>query len=367
MNILRFCYSLTFVLLASLRPGISRPQEIDLSQQVVVTTAQGAFVLSLYADQVPLHAKLFLGRVAAGAYDGTLFGYLVKWGVIQGGSRLAKVEGQVVAPDAVGLSEVRAETSARKHVRGTLSLVLDSNETYSGQFFICVSPQPALDGRYTPIGLVAEGMEVVDRLSETPTDEKGIPIQRPRMEKVSLRPALPIPPPPFTDTPPAELAKYQAVLETTLGQITIEFLPDLAPDHVRNFLRLAQAGFYDGTAFHRIARDFVLQGGLLSTRHPLLPDFRMADLVRKLKPEFNATHHAKGIVSMARYEEPDSAETSFFICLGDAGSLDNQYTVFGRVVDGTDVLDQFQQAPVDGETPKERLELKKVILNKKTP
>jgi cyclophilin family peptidyl-prolyl cis-trans isomerase len=105
-----------------------------------------------------------------------------------------------------------------------------------------------------------------------------------------------------------------------------------------------------------------MQGGLLSTRQPPLPEFRAADLVRKLKSEFNATHHGKGIVSMARYDNPDSAETSFFICLGDAGSLDGQYTVFGRVVEGIAVLDKFQEVPVEGETPKERIEVKKVTI-----
>jgi peptidyl-prolyl cis-trans isomerase B (cyclophilin B) len=161
------------------------------------------------------------------------------------------------------------------------------------------------------------------------------------------------------------LAKYRARLETSLGDITLEFFPDLAPEHVRNFLRLAQAGFYDGTAFHRVAQGFVAQGGLLSTREPPLPEFRVKDLVRRLKPEFNKTHHAKGIVSMARYDEPDSAETSFFICLADASSLDNEYTVFGKVVEGFDVLEKFENVEVDEETPKERIELKKVTLTQR--
>jgi peptidyl-prolyl cis-trans isomerase B (cyclophilin B) len=254
-----------------------------------------------------------------------------------------------------------------KHVRGTLSSVMLPGKLDSGgnQFFICIVPQPALDGQYSAFGFVAEGIEVVDKISDTPTDANGIAINPPIIKKVTLRPAQPVPPPAFSQTPPEELAKYRAVLETSLGNITLEFFPDLAPGHVRNFLRLAQAGFYDGTAFHRIVPDFVMQGGLLSERQPLLPDFRLNDLVRKLKAEFNNTKHVKGILSMARTDDPDSAETSFFICLGDATSLDHEYTAFGKVVEGMDVVEKFQKVQVDGETPKERIELKKVTIAQK--
>jgi peptidyl-prolyl cis-trans isomerase B (cyclophilin B) len=338
-------------------------QDIDLTQQVVITTSEGSFVLSLYADKAPRHVRLFLSRVAAGAYDGTSFGYVVRWGVIQGG-RIPK--GGAQAGEAGNSpADIRAEVPEAKHVRGTLSLVLGTNEADTGQFFICVTPQPGLDGRYVPCGFVAEGIDVIDRISEAPADARGAPIQPPQILKAVLRPARPIPQLPFADAPPGDLARYRAVLETTLGNMTIEFLPDLAPNHIRNFLRLAQAGFYDGTAFHRIVRDFVLQGGLLSTRQPPLPDFRAADLVRKLKPEFSAARHIKGIVSMARYDDPDSAETSFFICLGDAANLDSQYTIFGKVTEGADVLERFQNVAVEGEAPKERIELKKVTITRK--
>lgn len=360
MSLRRFFFELICILMAGCPLFMAGAQEMDLSQQVVVTTTEGSFVLSFYPEKAPLHVRLFLSRVAAGAYDGTSFGYVVKWGVIQGGARLSKGDGQAPAPDPVALSDARAEMNAQKHGRGTISLVLESTDSYSGQFFICVTPQPALDGKYAPIGFVAEGIEIVDKISESPADERGIPLQRPRIEKGFLRAGRPISPPAFADTPPAELARYRASLETSLGNIVIEFFPILAPEHVRNFLRLAQAGFYNGTAIHRIVRNFVIQGGLLSTRQPPLPDFRSADLVRKLKPEFNSTPHVKGIVSMARYDEPDSAETSFFICLGDASNLDGKYTVFGKVVEGMDVLDRYQDVAVDGEAPKERLELKNV-------
>ena len=253
-----------------------------------------------------------------------------------------------------------------KHLRGTLSSVIAPGKPNSGgnQFFVGVVPLPVLDGQYSAFGYVSEGIEVIDRISETPA-EKELAVNPPVIRKVTLRPAQPAPPPAFAQTAPEDLARYRAVLETGLGNIAVEFFPDRAPNHVRNFLRLAQAGFYDGTSFHRVIPDFVAQGGLLSTRQPPLPAFRIADLVRRLKPEFNPTPHVRGTLSMARADEPDSAETSFFVCLGPAPSLDNDYTVFGKVVEGLEVLDRFQTLALEGESPKERVELKKVTVSKK--
>ncbi len=341
-------------------------ERIDLAQQAVVATSEGTFVLSFNPDKAPRHVQLFLSLAAQGAYDGTLFHRVVKWGIIQGGDPLSKDPAKRNLWGTGGMNRIPSEVSDLKHVRGTLSSVLLPGKPDSGgnQFFICVVPQPSLDGQYSAFGSVIEGIEVIDKISETPTDANGSAINPPIIKKITLRREQPAPSPEFSQTPPAELAKYRAILETSLGSITLEFFPDLAPNHVRNFLRLAQAGFYDGTAFHRIVPDFVMQGGLLSTRQPPLPEFRMSDLVRKIKAEFNDTRHVKGVLSMARSDDPNSAETSFFICLGDAASLDHEYTAFGKVVEGMDVVDKFQKVPVDGETPRERIELKKVTISK---
>jgi cyclophilin family peptidyl-prolyl cis-trans isomerase len=354
-----------FCLLAEAFPQ-TPAANIDLDQQAVVTTSEGTFVLSFYPHKAPRHVGLFLSLAAQGAYDGTAFHRVIKWGIIQGGDPLSKDPSKKSLWGTGGMNNVPSEVNDVKHVRGTLSSVLLPGKPDSGgnQFFICVVPQPALDGQYSAFGFVAEGIEVIDKISETPADAKGLALNAPVIKGITLRPAQPVPPPAFSQTPPEELAKYRAVLETSLGNFTLEFFSGLAPNHVRNFLRLAQAGFYDGTAFHRIVPDFVMQGGLLGTRQPPLPDFRMNDLVRKLKAEFNDTKHVKGILSMARTDDPDSAETSFFICLGDASSLDHEYTAFGKVVEGMDIIDKFQKIPVDGETPKERIELKKVTISR---
>ncbi len=201
-------------------------------------------------------------------------------------------------------------------------------------------------------------MDVVQKISEVPASPEGVPSERVVIESVTIRDTPPPEPDPFSTENAAELAHIRAVLDTSAGPITIEFFPDLAPEHVRNFLRLAQSGVYDGTAFHRVVRGFVVQGGALNTRGPLTE--KQQSYVRTLQPEFNATKHVKGIISMARGDDPASAMTSFFIVTGDASSLDNKYTVFGRVVDGMAAVEAMDQAPVNGESPVTRLELKSV-------
>jgi peptidyl-prolyl cis-trans isomerase B (cyclophilin B) len=151
------------------------------------------------------------------------------------------------------------------------------------------------------------------------------------------------------------------VLTTSAGPITIEFLPDKAPGHVRQFLRLAQAGVYDGMAFHRVAPGFVIQTGSLTTREKPLTD-RQKKLVVNLQPEFNDTTHERGIVSMARGDDPASATTSFFICTAASSALDGQYTAFARVVEGMDVVAAIEAAPRTGETPDNRIALDRVSL-----
>ena len=151
------------------------------------------------------------------------------------------------------------------------------------------------------------------------------------------------------------------MIETSLGNITIEFFPDRAPGHVRQFLRLASSGVYDGTAFHRIVKGFVIQGGHMPTRREPLDEKQQA-FVRNLQPEFNATPHDRGIVSMARLDDPASASSSFFIVLARTPALDGKYTVFGRVVSGMDVIEKIEAVPLNGEEPVTRIEVSRVTV-----
>ena len=138
-----------------------------------------------------------------------------------------------------------------------------------------------------------------------------------------------------------------AVIKTTVGEMVIEFWPDVAPNTVENFKKLAKQGFYDGTAFHRIMKGFMIQGGDPYTKDPKKEDeWGTGGPGYKIKAEFNDKHHEHGVISMARSSDPDSAGSQFFICLGDAGSLDHQYTAFGKVIKGGDVLDKIGDTPV---------------------
>ncbi len=137
-----------------------------------------------------------------------------------------------------------------------------------------------------------------------------------------------------------------AVLKTTAGEMVVEFWPEVAPGTVSNFIALAKSGFYDGTAFHRIMKGFMIQGG-----DPLSKDLTKEAMWGQggpgynLKAEFNERPHQRGVLSMARSSDPNSAGSQFFICLGDASFLDRQYTAFGKVIKGDDVLGKIGDTP----------------------
>jgi len=153
----------------------------------------------------------------------------------------------------------------------------------------------------------------------------------------------------------------RAVIETRHGEIELELLPDQAPGHVKNFLDLARKGFYDGTTFHRVIPGFMIQGGDPNTKDLKAPRERhgTGGPGYTIKAEFNATPHRRGVLSMARSNDPDSAGCQFFICVADSGFLDKQYTAFGRVVRGIEVADQIVNEPRDArDNPKARVDMK---------
>ena len=131
------------------------------------------------------------------------------------------------------------------------------------------------------------------------------------------------------------------LLETSAGNMTVEFFHDKAPGHVANFVKLASEGFYDGTRFHRVIPGFMIQGGDPNTKKPEGGSNRWGtgDPGYKIKAEFNDTHHERGVLSMARSQDPDSAGCQFFVCHGEASFLNNQYTAFGKLADGFEALD----------------------------
>ncbi|MEO8353469.1 MAG: peptidylprolyl isomerase [Chthoniobacteraceae bacterium] len=156
-------------------------------------------------------------------------------------------------------------------------------------------------------------------------------------------------------------------MKTNKGEMVIEFWSDVAPKTVENFKKLAKEGFYDGTAFHRIMKTFMIQGGDPLTKDPSKEAmWGTGDPGYKIKAEFNEKKHQFGVLSMARSQDPDSAGSQFFICTGDASFLDRKYTAFGKVIKGDDVLKKIAETPVttnaSGEPskPTERVEIESV-------
>jgi len=146
-----------------------------------------------------------------------------------------------------------------------------------------------------------------------------------------------------------------ARITTSEGEMVLEFWPDVAPKTVENFKALAQKGFYDGTCFHRIIKGFMIQGGDPLTKHASREgEWGTGGPGYTVKAEFNGRPHQRGVISMARSNHPDSAGSQFFICDGDAPFLDRQYTAFGKLVKGDDVLAKIAGTPVGASSSGER-------------
>ena len=336
------------------------------NKQAVVETDLGTIVIDLLAEAAPNHVGYFIKNAQEGTYAGTVFHRVVRQGIVQGGDPLTKDLSKADAYGTGGFGVLRAERNAEKNTRGAVSAVVGAGNPDSGgsQFFICVADQPGLDGQYDVFGRISEGILIAQKISEVAADEKGRPKERVAIKSVTIRDKPAAAPESFSTESAAELSAYRAVLETSLGNITLEFTPDKAPEHVRNFLRLAQAGVYNGMGFHRVAKGFVIQTGYLPSRSEPLSESQQR-LVRNLQPEFNDTRHVKGTVSMARGENPASADMSFFIVLAPSPVLDGKYSAFGRVVDGLQVVEAIEQVPVNGEAPVARIDVRRVTVEKK--
>ena len=154
-----------------------------------------------------------------------------------------------------------------------------------------------------------------------------------------------------------------AVLQTKFGEITLKFFPEVAPKHVNSFIELASSGFYDGTTFHRVVPGFVIQGGDPNSKSEDRSKHGTGGPGYNIEAEFSNLPHKRGTLSMARAAHPDSAGSQFFICVADAAFLDGQYTVFGEVTEGMDVVDEIVAQPRDSrDNPNERVEMKVKIV-----
>ena len=178
--------------------------------------------------------------------------------------------------------------------------------------------------------------------------------------------------PPADTAEPATTAKEKpmtdykdkvAELHTSAGEIDIRFFPDVAPNHVKNFIDLAQQGFYNGTKFHRVIPGFMVQGGDPNTKTANTSSWGTGGSGKNVGAEFNTVSHKRGIVSMARSNDPNSASSQFFIVVKDSTFLDRQYTVFGQVTKGMDVADKIVAAPRDAnDRPNNPTTITKIVI-----
>jgi len=344
--------------LLSARAGVAQQPaggEDPSRLEAVIATDLGSIRIEFFADKAPKHVQQFIKLARQGFYDGSSFHRVMPQAIIQGGDPLLKDKSTPRERWGTGgLNQIADEPSDLKHLRGSISTVAIPGKPNSGgaQFFICVSPQPQLDGQFSAFGRVTEGIDVVEKISTAPADEQQLTVKPVPIISVKIEPKKVEP---FKDATVQEMKK-DVLLHTSLGDITVRMDPEVAPETVRNFLMLVKTGWYDHTAFHRVIAGFVIQGGLDSTRVGGAP--HPADRwVHNLKPEFSGRLHLRGVLSMARGPALDSATTSFFIVLGPAPHLDGKYAVFGKVVAGNEVLAKFEGVSLAGEEPLERIEL----------
>src|SRR4051794_257060 len=215
-------------------------------KQAVVETSAGTFVLDLDPAAAPNQTAYFMKLASDGAYEGTIFHRSVKYGMVQGGDPLTKDPAKRALYGTGGQNAVKAEARAAKMTSGSVAAVLvpGKPDSAGSQFFIVLADQPALDNQYTVFAHVSDGVEVLRKISEVPVDDKGVATERVEIKHVTIRDT---PPEPFVTETAAEMASYRAVLDSSAGPITIEFFVDKAPNTVRQFMRLAAAGVFNGT------------------------------------------------------------------------------------------------------------------------
>ena len=315
------------------------------NKQAVVNTTAGTFVIDLRPDLAPNHVGYFIKLARAGAYNGTIFHRVIRLGIIQGGDPLSKDPAKAKLYGTGGLGVLKAELGAEPQTRGAVAAVLQpGNAGQRRRAVLRVRDRSAVARRQ-----IHDLRASVRRHGRRPEDLRVAGRRRTACrpsESRSLRSLFATRRRPsrsrFSTEPAAALASYRAVLETSAGPITIEFFPrqgagsrpELSPAGAGRRVRRHR--------FHRVVRASSSRPAALQTRGPLTD--KQQKLVRELQPEFNDTKHVKGIVSMARGDDPASATTSFFIVTGMRSSLDGKYTAFGRVIDGIAAVDAIEAA-----------------------
>ena len=352
---------------ASSRNSANTPNSLDSldsldSLEAVLDTSLGQIVIEFFPKDAPRHVEYFVSKAREGAYDGTTFFQLVKDGLIQGGDPLTKNPGAKASYGTGGLKAgVPDEINKNRHSTGAVSAVLQGKRGAPGeveqgssgmQFFIVVGGQPQLDKKFSIFARVVEGMDVAARISEQPATRTGAASERIEIKKVTIR----------DKTPTLDQMKsMHAVIETSLGNLKLEFTPEGAPNATRTFIRYVRAGLYDGTAFYRVSQKYYLEAGQLADWPQDSPNRKRLLSLWESPFEPNTVKQVRGTASLRQMQGATTA-WDFYIISRDNPSLEGKDAPFAKVVEGLDVLDKIAASDVDGDKPKQRIEIKKVTI-----
>lgn len=330
--------------------------------EAVIETTRGQIVIDFFYKDAPRHVEYFVQKAREGAYDGTTFHRIFKYGLIQGGDPITKSKSprDRIKYGTGGLNAgIPDEVNQNKHITGAVSatLALDraTGQVKPGssgmQFFIVISPQHQLDSSFTVFGRVVSGMDVAADISTVPTDADNMAKERIEITKVTIR----------EKTPTLEQMKAMtAKIETSLGDIKLQFLPESSPNAVREFIRYAQSGLYDGTTFFRVSQQYYMEAGNLAEWPQDSPNRRRFFSLWQIPLEKSDAKHARGTVSLRGIDGMMS--WYFFIISQDNPALDGRHVPIGRVVEGMEVVDKIAAVEVEGDKPKQRIEIKKITI-----
>lgn len=332
--------------------------------EALVETSQGRIVIEFLHADAPLHVEYFVKLAREGAYDGTTFHRLVKYGLIQGGDPLSKNPRDKARYGTGGLSAGMADEVKAKHMPGAVSSVLaavsvGSIEVKQGtsgqQFFIVLNAgpaQPNLDAKFSVFARVVEGLDVAAAISSANATAAGMAVDRITINRITVR----------EKTPTVEQMKsMKATIETSLGNITLQIVPDSAANAARHFIRYARSGFYDGTTFFRVSQKYFLEAGYPGDWPQDSPNRKRVFSMWPVAFEKNAVKQVRGTVSL-RQGQDGTVGFYWFALATDNASLDGQHVPFAKIVEGLDVLDKIAAAEVEGDKPKQRIEIKKITV-----
>ncbi|HEX9154968.1 MAG TPA: peptidylprolyl isomerase [Nitrospira sp.] len=333
--------------------------------EAVLDTTSGQIVIEFFPKAAPRHVEYFIKNAREGAYDGTTFHRLVKYALIQGGDPLTRNPRDRARYGTGGLSVgLPDEVNKNKHIAGAVSSVLQAVRpgstdvkpgTSGAQFFIVLNAgtaQANLDSTFTVFGRVVEGMDVATAISTSGATAAGMATERIEIKKVTIR----------EKSPTVEQMKTMgATVETTLGTMKLQLLPVSAPNTTRAFVRYARAGLYDGVTFFRVSQSYFLEVGYLDTWPADSPNRKRIFSLWSIPGEKIPVKQERGTVS-ARLAEDGTTGWYFFITSKDNPALDGKHVPFAKVVEGLDVLDKIAETEVDGDKPKQRIEIKKITI-----